>query len=197
MLGGAVRQEESWCEEGPRWQACGAVTIARARGAQEPALSCICPHLPPSAAPFSGCLQPPSLGVPSSLGWNNLTFCAHFVLYLKEETFSQLKKKKQKPMTSNEILGNSVVIWKVEYTVFTRLSFNLNVHHSFHRGNLRHFSLQVSSPIVCLMINKLKWFLQEGTATHSSILAWRIPRTEEPDSLESKGSQRVRHDWAA
>ena len=96
MLGGAVRQEESWCEEGPRWQACGAVTITRARGAQEPALSCICPHLPPSAAPFSGCLQPPSLGVPSSLGWNNLTFCAHFVLYLKEETFSQLKKKKSK-----------------------------------------------------------------------------------------------------
>ena len=34
-------------------------------------------------------------------------------------------------------------------------------------------------------------------ATHSSILAWRIPWTEEPGGLQSVGSQRVRHDWAA
>ena len=33
-------------------------------------------------------------------------------------------------------------------------------------------------------------------ATHSSILAWRIPWTEEPGGLQSTGSQRVRHDWA-
>ena len=31
--------------------------------------------------------------------------------------------------------------------------------------------------------------LEEGMATHSSILAWRIPRTEEPSGLQSKGSQ--------
>ena len=31
-------------------------------------------------------------------------------------------------------------------------------------------------------------------ATHSSILAWRIPWTEEPGGLQSTGSQRVRHD---
>ena len=36
--------------------------------------------------------------------------------------------------------------------------------------------------------------LEEGKATHSSILAWRIPRTEEPGRLQSMGSQRVRHD---
>ena len=36
--------------------------------------------------------------------------------------------------------------------------------------------------------------LEEGMATHSSILAWRIPQTEEPDGLQSTGSQRVRHD---
>ena len=33
-------------------------------------------------------------------------------------------------------------------------------------------------------------------ATHSSIPAWRIPRTEEPGGLQSTGSQRVRHDLA-
>ena len=37
--------------------------------------------------------------------------------------------------------------------------------------------------------------LEEGVATHSSILAWRIPWTEEPGRLQSMGSQRVRHDW--
>ena len=33
-------------------------------------------------------------------------------------------------------------------------------------------------------------------ATHSSLLAWRIPWTEGPGGLQSMGSQRVRHDWA-
>ena len=37
--------------------------------------------------------------------------------------------------------------------------------------------------------------LEKGMATHSSILAWRIPWTEEPGKLQSVGSQRVRHDW--
>ena len=36
--------------------------------------------------------------------------------------------------------------------------------------------------------------LDEGMATHSSILAWRTPWTEEPGGLQSMGSQRVRHD---
>ena len=35
--------------------------------------------------------------------------------------------------------------------------------------------------------------LEEGMATHSSILAWRIPWAEEPGGLQSMGSQRVRH----
>ena len=36
--------------------------------------------------------------------------------------------------------------------------------------------------------------LEEGMATHFSILAWRIPGTEEPGELQSIGSQRVGHD---
>ena len=36
--------------------------------------------------------------------------------------------------------------------------------------------------------------LEEGMATHSSILTWRIPRTEEPGRLQSMGLQRVGHD---
>ena len=36
--------------------------------------------------------------------------------------------------------------------------------------------------------------LEKGMAAHSSILAWRIPWTEEPGRLQSMGSQKVRHD---
>ena len=36
--------------------------------------------------------------------------------------------------------------------------------------------------------------LEKGVVTHSRILAWRIPWTEEPGGLQSMGSQRVRHD---
>ena len=36
--------------------------------------------------------------------------------------------------------------------------------------------------------------LEKGMVTYSSILAWRIPWTEEPGRLQSMGSQRVRHD---
>ena len=36
--------------------------------------------------------------------------------------------------------------------------------------------------------------MEKEMATHSSILAWRIPWMEEPGGLQSTGSQRVRHD---
>ena len=45
-------------------------------------------------------------------------------------------------------------------------------------------------------VSSLGWEdpLEEGMATHSGILAWRIPWTEEPGGLRSIGSQRVGHD---
>ena len=39
----------------------------------------------------------------------------------------------------------------------------------------------------------LKEPLEKGMTTHSSILAWKIPRTEEPGGLQSMGSQRIGH----
>ena len=48
-----------------------------------------------------------------------------------------------------------------------------------------------------LYINIYIWNLTEkAMATHSSVLAWRIPWTEEPGRLYSMGSLRVGHDWA-
>ena len=52
-------------------------------------------------------------------------------------------------------------------------------------------------PPVCeTQVLSLGWEdpLEKEMATHSNILAWRIPRTEEPGGLQSMGSQRVRRD---
>ena len=45
-------------------------------------------------------------------------------------------------------------------------------------------------------VQSLGWedSLEKGTVTHSSILAWKLPWTEEPDSLQLMGSQRVGYD---
>ena len=45
-------------------------------------------------------------------------------------------------------------------------------------------------------VQSLGWedALEKGIATHSSILAWRNPWTEEPGGLQTMDSQRVRHD---
>ena len=45
-------------------------------------------------------------------------------------------------------------------------------------------------------VRSLGWedLLEKEMATHSSILAWKIPWTEEPSRLQSMGSQRVGHD---
>ena len=46
-------------------------------------------------------------------------------------------------------------------------------------------------PLVKILLRIL---MEKEIATHSSILAWRIPETEEPGGLLSMGSHRVRHD---
>ena len=64
-------------------------------------------------------------------------------------------------------------------------------------------TIQPTASLVAQMVKKLPAMLEtlgwedpleKGKATHSSILAWRIPWTEEPGGLQSMGSQRVGHD---
>ena len=47
-------------------------------------------------------------------------------------------------------------------------------------------------------VRSLGWedLLEEGMATHSSILSWRLPWTEEPGGLQSVGWHRAGHDWS-
>ena len=53
-------------------------------------------------------------------------------------------------------------------------------------------------PVQEMRVQFLGWEdpLEKKMATHSSILAWRIPWTEEPSGLQSTGPQRVGHDLA-
>ena len=68
---------------------------------------------------------------------------------------------------------------------------------SFYKG-----ASLVAQRLKCLpamqetLVQSLSWEdpLEKEMATHSSILAWRIPWMEEPGGLESTGSQRVGHD---
>ena len=76
------------------------------------------------------------------------------------------------------------------------------VHGGF---TLSFFILEalVAQTVKCLptmretRVQSLGWedLLEKEMAAHSSILAWKIPWTEEPGTLHSMGSQRVGHDW--
>ena len=66
-------------------------------------------------------------------------------------------------------------------------------------GSLHIYGLQRVENLPAMQethVRSLGWndTVEKGMATQSSILAWRIPWTEEPGELESMGSQRVGHD---
>ena len=70
-------------------------------------------------------------------------------------------------------------------------------------GNQRLEASLVAQMVKNLPAMQETWFwslgwedsLEKGMSTHSSILVWRIPWTEEPGRLQSMGLQRVVHDW--
>ena len=87
------------------------------------------------------------------------------------------------------------------------LSFYLfNFYAEYIMGNVGLEEAQAGTKIARRNINNLRYLkplqkippgidpLEKDTATHSSILAWKIPWTEEPGRLQSMGSQKVRHD---
>ena len=64
------------------------------------------------------------------------------------------------------------------------------------RASLVAQRLKCLPPMWEIQVRSLGWedHLEKEMVTHSSILAWRIPWTEEPGRLQSTGSQRVGHD---
>ena len=72
---------------------------------------------------------------------------------------------------------------------------NMCLTSSFIIGSIKQSFWQEKNPILSNLTRLGDW-LEEEMATHSSILARRIPWTEETGRLQSMGLQRVRHDWA-
>ena len=78
-----------------------------------------------------------------------------------------------------------------------------NFRYVYDTTLMAEWTSLVAQRVKCLpttrdtQVQSLGWedLLEKETATHSSILAWKIPWLEEPGRLQSKGSQRVRHDW--
>ena len=127
-----------------------------------------------------GILFPDQGSNPGSLHWECEVIatgppgksCKHF---LKESTFiSSLRDISQSPR-ANEQLS--------KYSLCTQASLVAQL---------------VKNPPVMqeTWVRSLGWEdpLEKGKAAHSSILAWRIPWTEEPGGLQPVGSQRIRHD---
>ena len=74
------------------------------------------------------------------------------------------------------------------------------LHHNAPYVHANKTSTCVSSLRLHLLHRAALWPLllprEKEMATHSSILAWKIPWTEDPGRLQTMGSQRVGHDWA-
>ena len=82
----------------------------------------------------------------------------------------------------------------------SRATVSLKVFLSPSQGNSSSLVAQMEKNQPAMQESWIRSLAQEdhlkkGMATHPSILAWRIPWTEEPDGLQSMGSQRVGRDW--
>ena len=77
------------------------------------------------------------------------------------------------------------------------MSYHEDRYHSEGQQSLPIFSQQFHKQWIT-WVWSLGWEdpLEKEMATHSGILAWKVPWMEKPGRLQSMGSQRVRHDWA-
>ena len=117
------------------------------------------------------------------------------------EVFRQLWKRGSRRL----IIGNWVRL-AMERLWFWRLRFKQRGLHGSHRiadDSKVYQTSPVAQKVKCLPAMRETWVrslgredtLQKEMATHSSILAWKIPWREEPGGLQSRDSQRVGQDW--
>ena len=118
---------------------------------------------------------------------------------------------------SNDTSGNEKkysVYWRKPSKKNRKLMLKRPALPDDFQGNFLEATFRVSveayrTSLVAQMVNRMptmwetrfqslgqKDLLEKEMATHSSILAWKIPWMEEPCRLQSVGSQRVRDDWA-
>ena len=75
-----------------------------------------------------------------------------------------------------------------KFNIWTSEGHHHSVYNTFYMKDGEKSGHRLHFKALCLSVEM---------ATHSSILAWRIPWTEGPGRLQSTGSQRVRHDWTS
>ena len=111
---------------------------------------------------------------------------------------------------SKYYLNTSLYMWSLSIYLIYPLDFHIQLYiERAYKENHRWCTNIDTDILVAQMVKNLPamqetqvqslaWEdpLEKGMATHSSILAWRMPWTEEPGGLQSMGLQRVRHDWA-
>ena len=101
------------------------------------------------------------------------------------------------PLEEDMAIHSSILAWRIPWTeepgglqslVSKKIRHDWSGLAHMHRPHWQPGPLEAES---------LGWEdpLEEGMAIHSSILAWRTPWTEEPCRPQSRGSQRVEHDW--
>ena len=120
-------------------------------------------------------------------------------------------KKKLKPKINKSKM--QAVKFYIQYNVIHEKNFNTyndSIYYAWivicaiklHTIHIDHSQItqMVKNPAAMreTWVQSLGWKdpLEKGKATHSSILVWRIPWTEEPGGLQSMGSQRLGHGWA-
>ena len=149
------------------------------------------------------------MSIASKVPSNHLIFCHH--LLLPPSIFPSIrvnthldKKKSQKNSNREEVLST----WSRASTLKTIANIILILHNEMlndillrsRRGFPSGSAVKNPPAMQKMQERQVRSLgqedpLEECMATHSSILAWRIPWTEEPSRLQSVGLLRVRHNW--
>ena len=132
-----------------------------------------------------------------------------FNSFISEWWFLHIISKSE---SDNYLLSNYSWTFKLQLWLFKTNKQTKTVTNKYVKYVLQNTVLRLTEMWAFLVAQRLKhlpamretqvWSLgwkdplEKEMATHSSILAWKIPWTEEPGRLQSMGSQRVGHDWA-
>ena len=85
----------------------------------------------------------------------------------------------------------------VNYIVWIMLTILNNVLWSnFKMFVNKDLTTYIALDIFLFILGTIHFNVEKEMATHSSVLAWRFPGTEEPGGLQSVGLHRVGHDWS-
>ena len=118
------------------------------------------------------------------------------------------RNRQRQRLTSSPRITSTLIIWRLlvwctnkrsQLTFNPCLSFQLHWINNWVKLRLPRWHSGKNTPANVGdegLISLWEDPLEKEMVTHSSILAWTIPWTEEPGGLQSLGSQRVRHNWA-